>query len=67
MEDHEQRVIDEKKELDEKINNLLKFIDENPMFKRLPEEEQHRLRLQSDLMIRYSGVLLDRINNFPKD
>ena len=64
MQPHEERVIIEKKELDEKIDKLKAFIMENPVFKRLSIEEQKRLNQQYDIMIQYSKILNERINAF---
>lgn len=60
----QQRVVDEKKELDVKIDNLKKFIAESPTFKTLPVEEQARMQSQYYAMTRYSDVLGERIAAF---
>lgn len=65
MAPHQQRVIDERSELDDKRNKLYAFIDGSPVFKGLPSEEQARLRRQSDVMAEYSGILGERIAAFP--
>lgn len=65
MAPHQQRVVDEKAELDEKLTKLVAFIAENPIFKTLDEAEQHRLRLQRDYMQSYSNILGERIAAFP--
>lgn len=62
---HEDRVITEQKELMEKIQRLREFISTNPLFAKLPYDEQGRLKIQRFLMEEYSAVLLDRIDNFP--
>jgi hypothetical protein len=61
---HQQRVVDERRELDEKIDKLKAFIMENPIFKTLPTDEQARLNRQCDVMIEYSRILRDRIEAF---
>lgn len=61
---HQQRVVQEKSELDEKANALSKFIGENPIFDGLPPEEQERLKVQNDLMWQYSEILGLRISAF---
>lgn len=61
---HQQRVIDEKKELDEKANKLSEFIGNNPVFESLDPAEQERLKVQNDLMWQYSEVLGERIAAF---
>lgn len=63
---HQQRVAQEKTELDEKANALSKFIGENPVFEGLPLEEQERLKVQNDLMWQYSEILGLRISAFRK-
>lgn len=65
MQPHQQRVVTEKKELDEKIDKLKAFICEGPVFKTLPDAEQHRLNHQYDVMLEYSSILGARIEAFP--
>lgn len=60
---HEQRVLDEKKELDEKRSKLIYFIG-GKIFLSLPSDEQARLIQQSEVMEKYSNILLDRITHF---
>jgi hypothetical protein len=45
MEPYQQRVIDEKAELDEKANKLSDFIGNNPLFEKIDTAEQARLIL----------------------
>jgi hypothetical protein len=66
MQPHQQRVVDEKKELDEKLDKLKAFIDTNPVFKTLPEDERSRLNRQFDAMAEYSNILAQRIMAFPE-
>ena len=66
MEPHEQRVVKELKELTDKREKLAYFIAQHPRFKELPEAEQERLRRQFDIMVRYEGVLRERIDHFPE-
>ncbi len=61
---HQQRVIDEKKELDEKAKRLSNFIGLSPMFLELDAEEQERLKEQNDIMWQYSEILGKRIAAF---
>lgn len=65
MEDYQQRVIDEKKELITKINNLTYFISTDT-FELLPMEEQKRMIHQKIIMEKYINILTDRINFFHK-
>lgn len=64
MAPHEQRVIDEKEELDTRAKDLCSFINFNDLFPALPVAEQERLLKQRDLMIGYSHILSERILNF---
>ena len=57
---HQQRVVDEKSELDEKISKLDPFLN-TQIFKELHEAEKVRLRLQLHYMIAYSKILGERI------
>jgi hypothetical protein len=61
---HQQRVIDEANELGTKIDALVAFIMENPIFETLDVQEQTRLRAQFEAMDRYFEILLARIDNF---
>jgi hypothetical protein len=65
MQPHEQRVVEEKRELDERLNKLLMFIGANPLFKELTERERARLEHQAGIMNEYSRVLKERIAEFP--
>ena len=63
MEPHQQRVVDEKLQLDEKLEKLNNFFM-NPIFKTLNVEEQDRLIVQSHYMAQYSRILKERIDCF---
>lgn len=63
MHDYQQRIIDEKKELDEKLELINFFFDSQTYFA-LSESEQVRIRKQGDAMELYSQVLTERINAF---
>ena len=69
MQPHQQRVVDEKAELDAKLEKLKVFIGnsgENPsaIFEGLPPAERSRLIRQASIMEEYSDVLRERIVNF---
>lgn len=64
MRPHEQRVVDEKRELDIKITALGDFVMLSPTYKDLPEEDKLLLREQEDQMRLYSLVLQKRIERF---
>lgn len=61
---HQQRVIDEERELAIKISALDNFISDNPIFKGLPAGDRVLLGLQKKYMIMYQSVLKQRIANF---
>ena len=61
---HQQRVVDEKRELDDKLTKLDTF-GCTELFKSLPADEQGRLCRQHSLMEQYSAVLGERIAAFP--
>lgn len=63
MEAYQQRVVDEKTALDEKIAGLWAFI-RSDAFKKLVDEEKMSLREQHDYMCQYSDVLEERIARF---
>lgn len=64
LQPHQQRVVDEYKELKERYSKLWDFIMENPTYLKLPEEEQTDLKIQLDAMAIYVDVLERRINRF---
>lgn len=64
MQAHQQRVIDEEKELSERVVKLSDFMLNNPLFPKLPMEERVRLREQERHMCGYRDVLRERIRNF---
>jgi hypothetical protein len=69
---YQQRVIDEKKSLDEKLVKLKDFMDTQE-YRQLLEAEQNRMFKQSLVMKEYSDILRARIAYFttldtnPKD
>ncbi len=65
MQEHEQRVVDELKELTYKRERLRAFIEVNPIFEKLPTDEQSRLRMQFVFMTQYEDILQQRIAHFP--
>ena len=60
---HEQRVIDEKADLDARAAKLAAFLS-TETFAGLPLEDQRLLALQHDLMSAYSDILGSRIARF---
>lgn len=61
---HQQRVVDEKAELDARAEKLRAFIV-SERYEALPAAERERMFRQSGLMLAYSGVLGERIAAFP--
>ncbi len=64
MQPHQQRVVDEKTELDDKMVKLFAFVNTNPVFDSLPKDEQIRLKCQLNIMGFYSEILKARIAAF---
>ncbi len=63
LQPHQQRVVDEKKELDDKREKLIAFFC-TPIFAALDQSEKDRLRLQHGVMGIYSEILGQRIAAF---
>lgn len=61
---HQQRVIEEKRELDAKATALSNFIGLNKTFETLDATEKERLREQCEIMWKYSEILGARIAAF---
>lgn len=64
MQPHQQRVVDEKGELDKKAKDLSEFIGNSQVFETLDNAEQERLKEQNDIMWQYSEILGARIEGF---
>jgi hypothetical protein len=64
MQAHQQRVIEEKTELDAKREKLDQFIQTSIAFPTLPGVERERLREQLRVMGEYSDILDQRIAAF---
>lgn len=65
MEAHQERVIEEKRELDERLEKLNNFFN-TQTFKDLHPLEKERMRKQIDYMNGYSRILGERITAFRK-
>lgn len=63
MQPHQQRVVDEKDQLGERLEKLLEFI-ETDLYKNLPEKDKELLFFQSQIMEDYYEVLEERIERF---
>jgi hypothetical protein len=64
MKPHQQRVLDEERELTARFEALDLFIEAHPVFRTLDQFEQARLRRQRTAMSLYRDVLLERICAF---
>lgn len=58
---HVQRMIDEYKELDDRINKLASFINTNSIFETLQNEEREDMKAQLIWMHKYTNVLANRL------
>ena len=61
---HQQRMLDEKQDLDIRITKLDEFIQRNALFRQLESAEQSRMRRQLDVMRELSVILGERISAF---
>jgi len=66
MQPHEQRVIDEREELESKLAKLRIFLH-SKVFKTLADFDQSLLMTQANVMANYSEILRLRIERFAKD
>ena len=62
MEQHVERMLNEQKELCEKIGKLSDFITKNIIFDNLPNDEKFDLLLQYKAMVMYRDILQHRID-----
>ena len=60
---HQERVIDEMQNLEEKISALARFFN-TKTYENLPDDEAFRLRIQSTFMEGYLRVLIQRVRAF---
>ena len=65
--EYQQRVIDEKKALDEKLEKLIHWMETSAVFLVMPAPDQNLLRLQRGHMRCYSDILGMRIDGFVKE
>lgn len=63
MQPYQERVVVEHKELHDKIDKLIVFIDSD-YFKQLDSDDQSLLKEQLDIMMKYRSILIKRINRF---
>ena len=58
---HQTRVLEEYLTLDKKALNIVRFVDGDPIFPTLPEEEQLLLLKQAETMSHYLDILAERL------
>jgi len=63
MEDWQKRVLEEKVELDSRLEQLQSFL-RGDIFACLPDDDQSRLERQAIIMAKYSSILRERIHYF---
>ncbi|MDN6228453.1 MAG: hypothetical protein L0J12_04410 [Enterobacterales bacterium] len=64
MEPHQQRVVDEANELEDKLTKLSAFIESSPVFAGLDSMQQDLLKAQAGAMSAYLQILKLRIASF---
>lgn len=64
MEPHQQRVLDERNELNGRLSKLRVFITTSPTFDALPNDDKMLLKRQSETMGTYYDILNMRIERF---
>lgn len=64
LQPHQQRIVDEARELWGKAEALDSFIKSNPVFDNLPELDKQLLTTQLNAMRAYGNILDIRINRF---
>jgi len=63
---HQQRVVEEKAELDARLEKLSAFIESSSQFKALEHVDRHLLIQQETHMMKLSDILARRIKRFTK-
>lgn len=63
-EPHQQRVVDEHRELGEKLSKLNAFLASSPIFASLDKVDRNLLEIQQSLMESYHKILWHRICRF---
>jgi len=67
MEPHQQRVIDEQRELNDKLSKLSSFMATTSFVELVQMDERKRLIVQQAIMKKYNAILCDRIKAFTID
>jgi hypothetical protein len=60
----QQRLLDEKEQLEQRLRKLVVFIHTDSEFKKLTEKDQNLLRKQMDAMTCYLEILKERVAAF---
>jgi uncharacterized Fe-S center protein len=60
----QQKVVDEKRELDAKLEKLVIFINTSELYKQSTRVDQDLMREQRECMFTYSSILAKRIKRF---
>lgn len=66
LQPYQQRVVDERHELADKINALTAFTLNEEKWDQVPREEQERMLMQLKVMEMYSQILIWRIQYFQR-
>jgi hypothetical protein len=64
MHPYQQRVVEEKRDLDEKVARMVEFIDHSPVYERMARIDRGLLHIQLEAMVAYSTALAGRIERF---
>ena len=64
MKPYQQRVVKEKSDLDENVFKLKEFLASKECAANIHDPELKRLKLQLKIMVIYSDILSERIDNF---
>lgn len=67
MKAFQDRVVEEKRQLDDRLAKLRFFIHAKDTYAQLPQAEQMRMSEQLEVMTRYSTILGERIKNFTSE
>ncbi len=62
--DYQQRVIDEQAELNTRLQKLIVFLEDSPVFDALSGYDKALMYAQREAMVKYNHCLVDRIARF---
>lgn len=66
LQPHEERVVQERNELNEKLEKLSHFMDKTAVYIDLPKRDKELLIAQENIMVQYQQILNERIGRFIK-